>query len=538
MQPRTLAVVASLALAALLATAAGLVVQTRRVAAAEERADELAREVEELRAEVRALEDGRAEAGADDPVRGLLDGLLGGETGGLEDLLGGLLGGDAGGLEDLLGGFLGDGDGDGGGLLDGLLSGTDGIPGAACLTPDGGLGGLLGGLLGGGPSLPDDPDELVDVIAAQVADLRGLEWQEQVSVDFLDGAQLRQRLDELLSQDEDPAADDAERRLLEALGAVPPGTDLTQLRRDLLDEQVAGFYAPETRELVVRVPDDGTIRPIDRITIAHELQHALADQTLGLPDLDGFEGDGDAALAALAVIEGDATLLMNLWAVDHVSIGDQLGAVFGDDLVAAQEALAAVPPFLQRELLYPYTDGLDLICDDFLAGGWTAVDDRYAELPTTTAEVLFGADAHAPGDVATPSSPSGYEQVLTTTFGAAPLSWLFEAPGGDEGRALDRAAERAAAWAGGEARVWVDGEDSAVGLALVDGGGGPSLCATVETWYAAAFPEARREQAEGATVFRGPAATAVIRCDGDDVVLASAPDLRTATQVAAAPRRT
>jgi hypothetical protein len=538
MKPRTLAAVATLAVVALLVTAAGLVVQTRRVAEAEERADELAREVDDLRAQVRALEDRRTEADADDPLRGLLDGLLGGETGGLEDLLGGLLGGDAGGLEDLLGGFLGDGSGDDGGLLDGLLSGTDGVAGAACLTPEGGLGGLLGGLFGGGPSLPDDPDDLVDVIATHVADLRELEWQEQVSVDFLDSAQLRQRLDELLSEDEDPVADDAERRLLEAFGAVPPGTDLTRLRRDLLDEQVAGFYSPETRELVVRVPDDGTIRPIDRITIAHELQHALADQTLGLPDLGGFEGDGDAALAALAVIEGDATLLMNLWAVEHVSIGEQLGAVFGGDLAAAQESLAAVPPYLQRELLYPYTDGLDLICDDYLAGGWAAVDARYADLPTTTAEVLYGDDANPPGEVASLSAPAGYEQVLTTTFGAAPLSWLLEAPGGDEARALDRPAERAAVWAGGEARVWVDGDDSAVGLALVDGGGGPSLCATVESWYAAAFPEARREQAEGATVFRGPAATALIRCDGDDVVLASAPDLRTATQVAAGPLRT
>jgi hypothetical protein len=55
----------------------------------------------------------------------------------------------------------------------------------------------------------------------------------------------------------------------------------------------------------------------------------------------------------------------------------------------------------------------------------------------------------------------------------------------------------------------------------------------VNDWYAASFPDARREQAEGATVFRGSAATAVLRCDGDDVVLASAPDLTTATRIVA-----
>jgi outer membrane murein-binding lipoprotein Lpp len=520
MRPTTLSAVTAVSLVALVLTTVGLVVQTRRVSQAEARADELAAEVDDLRAEVRQLErDLAAGGGSDGPLGGLLDGLLGRDGDGLEDLFGGLLGGDSEGL---------------GGLLDGLLSGANGTAGAECLSPEGGgLGELFGGLLRGGGGLPDDPDELVDVIADQVADLRELSWQEEVSVDFLDDTQLRGRLDELLSEDEDPTADDAERRLLETLGAIPPGTDLTQLRRDLLDEQVAGFYSPETGELVVRVPDDGEVRPVDRITIAHELQHALVDQTLGLPDLDAFEDDGDAALAALAVVEGDATLLMNLWALEHVAVTDQLGALFGGDLAAAQASLETVPPFLQRELLYPYTDGLERICDRYLVDGWASVDAAYDDLPTTTAEVLFGPRANPAGEVATVSAPAGYEQVLTTTFGAAPLTWLLEAPGGDEARALDRPRERARVWAGGQAHVWADGDATAVGLALVDGGEGPPLCGTVNDWYAASFPDARREQAEGATVFRGSAATAVLRCDGDDVVLASAPDLTTATRIVA-----
>jgi hypothetical protein len=523
MRPWLLPVAASVALLALLVTSAGLVVQTRRAAEAEARADELADEVDDLRAEVRALEERleRETAGGGGLLDGLLDGLLGGGDGGLEDLLGGLLGGDGGeGLDGL------------DGLLDGLLGGAGGVPGAACLTPAGGLGDIFGGLFGGSASVPDDPDELVDAIAAQVAELRELDWEQEVEVAFLDDAQLRARLDELLSEDEDPEADDAERRLLEALGAVPPGTDLTQLRRDLLDEQVAGFYSPETGELVVRVPDDGRIRPIDRITVAHELEHALADQALGLPDLDGFGDDADAALAALAVVEGDATLLMNLWALEHVSVTDQLGAALGGDLAAAQASLAAVPPYLQRELLFPYTDGLELICDRYLESGWEGVDAAYADLPTTTAEVLFGDDAHASASAARFSAPAGFEEVHTATFGAAPLSWLFEAPGGDEDGALDRPRERAAAWAGGRAWVWADGDATATGLALVDGGRtAPPLCESVEDWYAAAFPDARREQAEGATVFDGPSQTAVLRCDGDDVRLATAPDLTTATRI-------
>jgi hypothetical protein len=515
MRPWMLPAAATVSLVALLAVSAGLVVQTRRAAEAEDRVDELEAEVDQLRTEVQALEERVADGGGTDPLGGLLDGLLDGSSG-LEDLLGGLLGGDTDGLD---------------GLLDGLMGGTGGIPGAACVTPAGGLGDLFGGLFGGTAALPDDPDELVDAIGDQVADLRGLTWQQEVEVAFLDSAELQARLDELLSEDEDPAADDAERRLLEALGAVPPGTDLTQLRRDLLDDQVAGFYVPETGELVVRVPADGRIRPVDRITVAHELQHALADQAIGLPDLEGFDDDADGALATLAVVEGDATLLMNLWALEHVSITDQLGAALGGDLAAAQGSLAGIPPYLQRELLFPYTDGLEHVCDRYLDGGWSAVDTAYDDLPTTTAEVLYGDTAHGPEGTVSFTAPTGYDEVRSTTFGAAPLSWLFEAPGGDEDRALDRPRERAAAWAGGQAWVWADEDATAVGLALVDGGDGPSLCDSIDAWYAAAFPDAQRRQAEGASVFEGPRQTAVLRCDGDDVALTTAPDLATATRI-------
>jgi hypothetical protein len=96
MRPWMLPTAAAVSLLALLVTSIGFVVQLERAAEAERRADELAAEVEELRAELRSLEDELAAGGQQDPLGGLLDGLLGGS--GLEDLLGGLLGGDGEGL--------------------------------------------------------------------------------------------------------------------------------------------------------------------------------------------------------------------------------------------------------------------------------------------------------------------------------------------------------------------------------------------------------------------------------------------------------
>lgn len=564
MSPRAVAILAVLLVAALLGGSVLTVLQARALDEERDRVAALDAEVATLRTEVATLRDEVAAATApppDDRASGegdrgaaeapddgagpadldaLLDGLLG--DGGQPDL-GGL-------LEGLLGAG---GDADLGGLLEGLLGdGGEGFgalfaagdtPGARCLLPSGDdpmgmLGGLFDGSGASGAAADEDPDELVRTIGDQVADLRELAWQDDVEVAFLDGVATRARLQELLAEEDafDREALAVQERLLTALRAVPAGTDLEELQLALLEDSVAGFYVSDTGELVVRVPDDGRIRGIDRITIAHELQHALADQTLGLPDPTEppLSEDADATLATLAVVEGDATLVMQQWGLEHVSLMEQLSA-FGDpDMLAAQAALDDVPHVLQRELIAPYLDGLDWVCDRYLEGGWAAVDEAYRSPPTTTAEILFGEPVD-PVEPAPLGTPRGFDEVGATTFGAAPLLWLFEAPGDDLDRALDDPEARAMAWGGGVAEVWARGEDTAVGLALADrsGPGAPGLCASVGAFVEAAYPQWRELPAEAGRVWRGADGAAVLRCEVDDVVLGVGPDLISATAIAA-----
>jgi hypothetical protein len=317
---------------------------------------------------------------------------------------------------------------------------------------------------------------------------------------------------------------------------VPDDLDLEQVQRELLDEQVAGYYVPETGELVVRVPEDGTIRPLDRVTLAHELEHALADQALGLPEAahDPDPQDADARLGALALIEGDATLLMNLWALDNLTLTEQLAGALSGDLAAAQASLEAIPHHLQRELLFPYTDGLDYVCELYLEGGWEAVDARYEDPPRTSVEVLHPErDGQAARSPAPLTAPAGGQQLLQTTFGAAPLLWLFEAPGGDPARGLADARQRVADWAGGTVTAWDLEGRTAVGISLVDDGGQGALCDSMADWHAATFEDHRRQDAEGARVFRGEDTTAVLRCQDDEVRYALAPDLPSALVIVA-----
>jgi hypothetical protein len=482
-------------------------------------------EVDELRDEVARLEADRA-AGDDAPggLQGLLDGLLGGLLDGADD---------GPGLADLF---------DGLGGLDGLLDGAGGLEGAsgaACVLPDeqdarGGLfDGLLDGLFGGTTTATDDLDEVVDVVAAQVAELRDLDWRHDVEVSFLDGAAVMERLDELIGPELESDDVVIDQRLLIALHAIPADADLARIQLDLLGDQVAGFYASETEELVVRVPDDGRLRPIDLVTLAHELDHALTDQVLGLPDRSAppYVDDPDAAYGALALVEGDATLLMQRWAVANLSVTDQLAMAFDPETAAAQAALDGVPTLLQRELLSPYTDGLDWVCDRYLEGGWAAVDTAYSAPPTTSAEVLFGEPVD-PAATATLTPPDGYAELRTTTLGAAPLQWLFEAPGDDPAQGLDRPRARVRGWGGGTVLVAGRGDDTAVGLALVDTGDGAApLCDSLDAWYAAAVPSATRTTTGDGVEFSGSEQAATLRCEGDDVRLGLAPDAAAARQV-------
>lgn len=117
----------------------------------------------------------------------------------------------------------------------------------------------------------------------------------------------------------------------------------------------------------------------------------MTDQAIGLPDLDGFDGRADAGLAALAVVEGDASLLMQRWAMQQLSLMEQLGAASGS--LGPADQLQSTPWVLQQQLVSPYTAGLEFACERFLDGGWTAIDTLYA--PSKGATTFTGSDQAA-----------------------------------------------------------------------------------------------------------------------------------------------
>lgn len=393
----------------------------------------------------------------------------------------------------------------------------------------------------------------VAAVTAQTEALRERELAAPPEVQLLEDAAMTDRVREFFGDQWDAERLDRNRRVLTALGAITPGTDLAELRIDAFAAQVSGYHLADQRVIGLRTgaPDPDALSPLERVVLAHEVEHALSFAHLGRPaDHRDRDETADAARASAAVVEGSAAATMLQYAATVLDPAAQVGMRAELAARAAAGTLAGYSPYLLAELQFPYVEGLRYTCRRWRSGGWAAVDAGYRDPPASTAGILFP-ERHAeqprqPPALTAPGERWRREDIRA--FGAAELEWLLAAPGGDPAAGLDRPRERVAAWDGGELVLWTDGTATAVGLALVDRGetGAPPLCDTVREWYAAAFPRAAADAGPppggddgrpggGGTRLRFAAGAqdAVLTCTGAQVRLGIAPTLGEAETISA-----
>jgi len=329
--------------------------------------------------------------------------------------------------------------------------------------------------------LPEGTAEQFDAVARIVQDQRELQFDTIPEPTYVTADEMSDRIAGAFARDYPDDVERADEELYVALGAIPAGSDLRGELATLYGEQVAGYYDPTTDELVVLGDEGDGFDATELTIIAHELEHALADQALGLPDDDPHTADPDAAAAAAAVVEGDAVLTHSMFQLVAIDLEELLN-ISDEQVAASQEALEAAPPFLAAQLLFPYNEGLGFVCER-QRGGWSAVDDLYRDPPTTTAQILFPERydrREAAADAPDPIAPdgAGWEEVRRQTFGAADLMFLFDIAGVDGPR------EAAAAWAGGEMVQWRRGDEVAVRLSFVEHADAApgTLCEAVTEW--------------------------------------------------------
>lgn len=298
----------------------------------------------------------------------------------------------------------------------------------------------------------NDVRTVVPVLQRFVERERGLRFREEVNVTLLDEASFRARLAEDTGDDMDALEETT--KVLRALGLLDRSVDLEDARNDLLAAAVAGFYDPETGELVVR-----GARPtaLVRRILVHELTHALQDQHFELhrPDLD--ERDDEAGLTFSALVEGDAVRIERAYA-EQLSADERRAAELEEAGQARALIGASIPPVLLQVLAFPYTRGPGFVDAVIEAGGQARLDAAFADPPTTTEQILHPETYldGEPGRSVAPPPEEGdvFDQGVLGEFGLY-LVLAAELPPA-------RSALAARGWGGDWYVAWDEGRDACV----------------------------------------------------------------------------
>ncbi|MEI7744948.1 MAG: hypothetical protein WCK58_14515, partial [Chloroflexota bacterium] len=378
----------------------------------------------------------------------------------------------------------------------------------------------------GGPAATMDPAgadaTTYDEIEHQVEELRALNATAPVARGVFDQAGLCAYLRTSFATDNPDALVAATETLYKRMLLLPATASLKDLYLALLTSQVAGLYDNKTRTMYV-VSSSGNLGPTEEITYAHEFTHALQDQHFDLKKLMGDATDqSDRSMARSTLVEGDATLLMSLWAQAHLTPAE-LGQIAGSVDPASTALLESMPAILKDPLLFPYTSGLNVAMGAFTTGGFGGVDAMFSAPPESTEQVMHPeklASREAPVIVSFPSDlatrlGAGWKVSMQDTFGELLLGIILR-----EGGAT--APEDAAAGWGGDR------------VALLEGSGGKVAVVMDASWdtaadadqYAAALePMVARLTAAGQSA-------AVLRPSEKRVVLVSAESADTMGRVA------
>jgi hypothetical protein len=314
----------------------------------------------------------------------------------------------------------------------------------------------------------DDRQAVVDATLRQVAEARKLAPTGPIRSEVIGRAALLDRMKKELALDLEPELLQGSTELLFALGAAPADLDYLGCSLALLGTQLAGFYDPRAKELVLL---DDLGMEAQEVTLWHELVHGLQDQHYDLKRLMKWEaGRGDALAAVQALAEGDATSgMMDVMLLPRgqTALDVPEGMLSGSlAMMEAMPEIASVPRILKRSIVAPYVDGVAFVNALRRGGGWAAVDAAWRDLPTTSEQILHPEKyrAHELGEsVPPPPAPTGGPDriIYWDVLGEQALRLAFE-----EWVPRVTAAEAAAGWAGDAVAVFAAGDRRAVGLHL------------------------------------------------------------------------
>lgn len=343
-------------------------------------------------------------------------------------------------------------------------------------------------------NLPSDPDALAAVVIEDVAEIRGLEFRDEIAVSNQTPEEFEQYLAAEMDRSLPPERAEAFGRVVQKLGLYkgPLIEDAGALMTFLATSQAAAYYDPKESAFHVLLGDIplGMLAPI----YAHELYHGLQDQYW---DLDAYVLDGladglddDAMLARQAVVEGEATYVMTLWmlremtgeiprgfalelavqmqsqldsaALRELAVGGVVPGMLPEGLEASVAAMEQIPQFMMETLLGVYLKGMGFV-HQVVKQGWERGESMYTDPPRSTEQILhpekwlLDRDDPVAIDLPDPAAADvleGWTQLDSNVIGEFQLRIIF-----NEFEMSDRSNALAAGWDGDRFAVFERGDE-------------------------------------------------------------------------------
>ena len=233
-----------------------------------------------------------------------------------------------------------------------------------------------------GPHYPKAWDSRILPIVQFDEQERGLHFKHPVEVLFMTPKAFDKLVttssSSLSAKDKAQIADDT--ASLRALGLIDGNVDLFKQENDLNSGGILAYYDPHDKKVRVKGSE---LTPDVRVTLAHELTHALQDQYFDLGREDSLPDDAQQAFRS--VVEGDAVVVQNAYA-DTMSKSDK------DEYNQAESdgssAYSKIPDILVAQQLEPYVVGPAFVNALKAHGGDEAIDEALRHPPASTAALM------------------------------------------------------------------------------------------------------------------------------------------------------
>ena len=234
-----------------------------------------------------------------------------------------------------------------------------------------------------GPSYPGEWDSRILPIVHFDEQQRGMVFKHPVQVLFLSPKTFDKLVTtssgSLSKKDKQDLQD--QQAVMRAMGLIDGKVDLFKEENGLSSNGILAYYDFHDKKVRVK----GTVLTPDvRVTLAHELTHALQDQYFDLHRQDTLPDD--SAQAYRSVIEGDAVVVQQAYA-DTMSKADQ-DQYNKAESQGSDQAYSDVPDILVAQDTEPYIVGPAFVQALKDKGGNTAINEALRNPPASTAALM------------------------------------------------------------------------------------------------------------------------------------------------------